>query len=587
MAADGRGRLRRAWLGALVCIMLGPTVGAAQEPISAIEWLTKRLRGEVAEPSADPAGGAQAVGTLPQGPADAGVPAPGATGLVGGAGAEGAIIWPDLPEPAGPTPADGLNAGVLPADALPAKGTPAAPTISRTVLGASSPDAVGLFPAADAGLLPGFWGEATRAEAIAAILPPRAYALPSLRDLYRRILTAEFAPPAGSDGRGDLLVARTGALIATGAIDQAAALVAQARIGGSTPPALFAHAVDVALLLGEEETVCTEAAAAPGIAREPSLRVFCLMRRGDWRMAVLTLEVARTLGQITPARAELLARFLDPSLVEDGDPLLPLPEPFTPLDWRLLEAVGEAVPTQGLPLPFARADLGGGAGWKAQIEAAERLARSGAIGHDLLFSIYSQGQPAASGGIWRRVAATAGIEAALSANDPVALARALPEAWSAMTEAELQVQFARQYGVGIVALAGEGQAARLAFRIGLLSEAARRIAAEERPDAPEDLLLRALALGIEPELPEDPVARDVVLALTAPMPSAFVPPDMADAIAKGRSALALMRALDGIDAAARGDATDLAGSLAFMRAVGLDRIARSAALELLLLERRG
>jgi hypothetical protein len=66
-----------------------------------------------------------------------------------------------------------------------------------------------------------------------------------------------------------------------------------------------------------------------------------------------------------------------------------------------------------------------------------------------------------------------------------------------------------------------------------------------------------------------------------------VPPDMAEAITRGRSALALMRALDGIDAAARGDASGLAGALAFLRAVGLDRIARSAALELLLLERRG
>ena len=42
-----------------------------------------------------------------------------------------------------------------------------------------------------------------------------------------------------------------------------------------------------------------------------------------------------------------------------------------------------------------------------------------------------------------------------------------------------------------------------------------------------------------------------------------------------------------VDAAARGDASGLAGALAFLRAVGLDRIARSAALELLLLERRG
>jgi len=574
MGAEPAGRLPRAALGATLVVALGLGLcaggGMAQEPISAIDWLTERLRGEAAAPPADPAEGAPALGTLPGALPEAGI----LESFPAAPPAEAAF---PLPEAVAPLP---LPPGPL----LPA--TPP-PVISKTVLGAASPDAVGLFPAGDAGLLPGFWGEATRAEAIAAILPPRAYVLPSLRDLYRRILTAEFVPPAGSDAGGDLLVARTEALIATGAIDQAAALVAQARIGGSLPPALVAQAFDAALLLGEEETICADAAAAPGIARDPSLRVFCLMRRGDWRMAALTLEVSNTLGRIPPARVELLARFLDPSLIEDGDALLPLPDPFTPLDWRLLEAVGESVPTQSLPLPCARADLGGGAGWKAQIEAAERLARAGAIGHDLLFSIYAQGRPSASGGIWRRVAASAAIEAALAARDPDALGRALPEAWAAMTEAELQVPFARQYGPEIAALAPQGQAGALAFRIGLLSDAARSIAAEARPATPEDRLLRALALGIDADLPEDPVARDVVLALTAPMPSAFVPPDMAEAITRGRSALALMQALDGIDAAARGDAAGLAGPLAFLRAVGLDRVARSAALELLLLERRG
>jgi hypothetical protein len=62
---------------------------------------------------------------------------------------------------------------------------------------------------------------------------------------------------------------------------------------------------------------------------------------------------------------------------------------------------------------------------------------------------------------------------------------------------------------------------------------------------------------------------------------------MAAEVARGRSALALLTALDAVDAAAAGDAGDLAGALALMRSVGLDRVARAAALELLLIERRG
>ena len=51
-----------------------------------------------------------------------------------------------------------------------------------------------------------------------------------------------------------------------------------------------------------------------------------------------------------------------------------------------------------------------------------------------------------------------------------------------MTEAELQVPFARQYGPEIAALAPEGQAGALAFRIGLLPEAARRIGKPSNPE---------------------------------------------------------------------------------------------------------
>ena len=48
--------------------------------------------------------------------------------------------------------------------------------------------------------------------------------------------------------------------------------------------------------------------------------------------------------------------------------------PHSPLLFRLHEAIGEPLPTGALPRAYAVADLRDLAGWKPQLEAAERLA---------------------------------------------------------------------------------------------------------------------------------------------------------------------------------------------------------------------
>ena len=71
----------------------------------------------------------------------------------------------------------------------------------------------------------------------------------------------------------------------------------------------------------------------------------------------------------------LLARFLDSDIVSTPPDPDFLRNP-TPLVFRMLEAVGEPIPTNPLPLAFAHADLGENRGWKSQIDAAEQLARA-------------------------------------------------------------------------------------------------------------------------------------------------------------------------------------------------------------------
>ena len=155
------------------------------------------------------------------------------------------------------------------------------------------------------------------------------------------------------------------------------------------------------------------------------LEQLLLQALGDWRAASLTLGTANALGLVTDEEDALLLRFLDPDLFE-GDPILTIPRATTPLTFRLYEAIGEGRATTGLPLAFAHADLEERAGWKARLDAAERLARTAALSENRLLGIYFEGKPSASGMIWDRVAALQAFDTALEREETNALADTLP-----------------------------------------------------------------------------------------------------------------------------------------------------------------
>ena len=180
-----------------------------------------------------------------------------------------------------------------------------------------------------------------------------------------------------------LLIARIDRLLAMGALDQAQALIDAA--GPAMPrPSCSAAPFDVALLTGQEDAACDvlqdlaracadgdDAGVLPGAIGR-------LERRGADACAR-----RRRLGNVSETEDHLLSRFLDPDLF-DGEAVPPPPNPVTPLIWRIYDALGEPLPTATLPLAFAHADLSDRAGWKAQIEAAERLARAGVISPNVL-----------------------------------------------------------------------------------------------------------------------------------------------------------------------------------------------------------
>jgi hypothetical protein len=324
-------------------------------------------------------------------------------------------------------------------------------------------------------------------------------------------------------------------------------------------------------------------AAAPDLAPTVPARIFCLARSGDWDTAALTLHSAEALGEITPDQAALLARFLDPDLFE-GEPPPPAPDPVTPLDWVMFDAIGEPLATDRLPIAFSYAEISPRAGWKAQIEAAERLTRGGTMPPNVILGLYTERAPAASGGVWDRAAAFQKFESALASGDAARVAETLPEVWLRMQEAELEVPFAVLFGQALIDLKLEGEAGAIALRVALLSPYLEAAARRMTPTGPQEAFLVALAKG-DPTLvvPPDSMARAIMAAYRNPA----LPAEGQALIDGNRPGEAILLAIDSIGRGVQGDLRGVTDGLSLLRAAGLSAMARRTALELMILERRG
>ncbi|MCU0903494.1 MAG: hypothetical protein MUE83_06420 [Tabrizicola sp.] len=453
-------------------------------------------------------------------------------------------------------------------------------TVTTSALDGPSPDAVGLIPPTVSGLPVNLWGAGLTREVAERLVTHPNDDLPALRQLFLTLLLAEVAAPVDAGGRGELLQVRIDKLLALGALEQAAALIDAA---GATTPELFRRAFDVALLTGAENRACDFMASEPHLAPTIPARIFCLARSGDWDTAALTIRTSTALGQLTANQEALLSRFLDPDLFE-GEPVPPAPDPVTPLDWMIYAAIGEPLPTEGLPIAFSYAELSPRSGWKARIEAAERLTRAGTIPPNVILGLYTEHDPAASGGVWDRVAAFQAFDAAIAANDVARVEKTLPAVWARMQEVELEVPFATLFGKALTELALTGEAAAIAFRVGLLSPQSEMTARRYVPASAEDAFLAAVALGTASSaLPPDSLARAISAAFRAPAPSSE-----AQALLDGnRKGEAIITAIDNIGRGVQGDLRGVTEGLSLLRMVGLENVARRTALELMILERRG
>ena len=333
----------------------------------------------------------------------------------------------------------------------------------------------------------------------------------------------------------------------------------------------------ISLLTGTEQRPCDMLVAAPHLTRDYGARIFCTARAGRWDDAALTFGSAQALGLLPPAKLALLARFLDPEAYEGAD--LPVPSrEMDPLSFRLYETIGEPVPTGNLPRAFAVADLRDLSGWKAQLDAAERLTRAGALPDNRLLGLYTDRRPAASGGVWDRVAGLQRFETALATGSAEAVAKTLPPIWAAMHEAGLEVAFAGLFADRLAEIPLEGEARRIGETLALLSHgyeaAAIRIGGDSLPVR--------IALG---ELPPSRPAGHRAAAIHDAFGDAAPREDLLAMAREQRLGEAILRSLARLQEGADGNSQALTEALATLRALGLEDTARRAALQLLMLER--
>lgn len=452
------------------------------------------------------------------------------------------------------------------------------PAITVLPLDAIQLDAVGLLPASITGLPASLWGT-SQTETLAALMRAQpVQGLPAMQSFTQTLALAELDPPAGAPPEGsELFLARLDMLLTRGALDPAQALMERA---GPSDAAVFRRWFDVSLLTDRAQRACATMNANPDIAPTLPAQIFCLARGRDWPAAVLLLETGEVLGEITQSEGDLIARFLDPELFED-EPALPPDSNLTALEFQMRMAIAERPDATGLPLAFVYADLSVLAGWRAQLDAAERLTRSGAIAPQQWLAIYTAQAPSASGAVWDRVEAVQAFDAALLAGDPVEASARLVPAWEAMADAGLQVAFSDIYADRLLRTPLVGEAGILARRVGLLSPIYEEVAQTAIAQDADERFAFAVARGlpVSGPVPSDPMRRAIAGAFADPLP----PHRYSQYVADNRLGEALLRASQ-ILANADGDADDLTDALVLFRAVGLEDVARRAALQLLLLE---
>ena len=451
-----------------------------------------------------------------------------------------------------------------------------APSVAVSKLRETRLDAVGLLPAQVTGFPVNIWHESASSELVRLLRNIDVSPNPAIQSLLFRLLLAEGHAPFDSDDSYKFLQARIQKLVQYGAVEPALALLERAApLPAQLVPILF----DLSMFSEAMLPACEQVLDLGSAYARDAERIFCTARTGDWMTAHLMLEATTALDVLEHRQKNLLARFLDAYEYQETIEELPPPLKPTALDFRLYEAIGEPLATTGLPLAFAINDLTGDHGWKAQIEAAERLKNSGALADNRFLGIFTERSASASGGIWDKVSLIQRFEQAIHHKDQILAGQVLDDVFTNPNFRDLIAPTSRLFSNNLLALDLSTKDRNMALRLALLSNEFETVAALIKPKTPQDTLLKAVALNDFSNLTTSGVLDSVIAKAFR---TGRVPFAVSNLMEQHKLGEAILTALIQFEKGSMGDLQDLMDSLSTLHFLGLDETARRATLYLLI-----
>ncbi|MCY4314645.1 MAG: hypothetical protein OXC66_00865 [Roseovarius sp.] len=438
-------------------------------------------------------------------------------------------------------------------------------------------NALGLLPASKTGLPVDIWEYSSTESLVTDFNRIRPNGFTPIKWLYYTLLLAEANAPKDANNDSLFLKTRMDVLRRFGAVETAKSLIESAGPGTGE---LFDYWFDLSLLSSGVDKACDVLEKTPTLSKSYLKRIYCLSRRGDWATAMLIYEACNALDLFNSAEADLLGMFLD----SETSGQIPAPEEMsimTPLLFRLYEAAGNPLPAKSLPLEYAVSDLNGTSGWRAEIEAAEKLTKTGAVTANQLLGLYTERRPSASGSLWDRASAIQQLEIALDSQDKNATGAALVNAWNLLSKHGLADFMSTIYAKEAVKANLPEPARRTVFKMALLSPDFSILGPISASSGRRDQFL----IGVINGSPDHNLARSDLEMEIANAFYATGPTEKHERmIAAGRIGQALLSSALLIDNAGPEDVKNIASALQTMLALGFDETAKRVALNLLIQE---
>ena len=266
-----------------------------------------------------------------------------------------------------------------------------------------SKNSIGIYPSIKIGINFDIWKNSNEIEISNLLEKINTSDIYFLNRLFKRILLVEADPPIISNNLEFsgiyFLRARILKLIEMGALDDAEVLLLDAN--PSSDPKLIDLWSKISFLTYRFDKFCNSVLNGYHKLLDPSHKIICLARSGDWNAAALSLATYSSIKEINSDNEKLLINYLDHEAEIEiinkakcniDKPIIVYLCSFSTVNNQ----------NSNFQVKYLYNNLGRGKSIRSKIIASEELVKSGALNSSFLFSTYKIKQPSTSGGVWAR-----------------------------------------------------------------------------------------------------------------------------------------------------------------------------------------